>query len=71
MTIEGSIEAIGVSGRHWIGEGELDAFDLFRETLKSAKSSIRIAVFSLILALAFSSFLHVFLKNLMLVPFMK
>jgi len=47
MTIEGSIEAIGVSGRHWIGEGELDAFDLFRETLKSAKSSIRIAVFSL------------------------
>jgi len=45
MSIEGSIDSIGVSGRHWIGN-EISAFDLVKETLESANSSIRIAIYS-------------------------
>lgn len=45
--MKGTIDAIGVSGRHWIGRNEKSAFDLLRETLHHATMSIRIITYSL------------------------
>lgn len=47
MTISGSIEAIGVSGRHWIGGDEQSAGDLLIRMLSGAGDSIRISAYSL------------------------
>ncbi|MCY4491387.1 MAG: phospholipase D family protein [Thaumarchaeota archaeon] len=47
MTISGSIDAIGVSGRYWIGGNEQGAYDLLVNSLLQAKSSIRIVAYSL------------------------
>ena len=47
MTISGDIDAIGVSGRHWIGGNEQSAYELLKKMLKSANNSIRISAYSL------------------------
>ena len=47
MTISGSIEAIGVSGRYWMGGEEQSANNLLNRTLASAQNSIRISSYSL------------------------
>jgi phosphatidylserine/phosphatidylglycerophosphate/cardiolipin synthase-like enzyme len=47
MTISGDIEAIGVSGRHWIGDSEQSAYELLKKILESANRSIRISAYSL------------------------
>ena len=43
----GSIEAIGVSGRHWIGGNEQSAYDLLVDSLRQARTSVRIVAYSL------------------------
>lgn len=47
MGIGGSIEAIGVSGRYWIGGGEQGAYELLVDSLRQAKKSVRIVAYSL------------------------
>ena len=47
VTISGSIDAIGVSGRYWIGGNEQGAYDLLVSSLLQAKTSIRIVAYSL------------------------
>lgn len=47
MGMGGSIEAIGVSGRHWIGGNEQGAYDLLVDSLRQARTSVRIVAYSL------------------------
>lgn len=47
LSNEANVDAIGVSGRYWIGFNEKPAFDLVIEVLGSARKYIRIATYSL------------------------